>query len=84
MHCSQTCGSMRLYPVSIYQHINLRLTELCGDDGNVMPGRLLSVQAFQKEHRSVPWMDIEQAVHVSPPVDGVPVTSKPVRKVRKG
>lgn len=38
-----------------------------------MPGRLLSVQALEQEHGSVAWMDVEQTVHVSAAVDGVPV-----------
>lgn len=48
-----------------------------------MPGTLLSVQAFEQEHRPIPWMDAEHAIHVSATVDRVPVTSK-TEKVRKG
>lgn len=45
-----------------------------------MPGSLLSVQAFEQEHRSIPWMDIEQMVHVCAAVNRVPVTSEKVSK----
>lgn len=45
-----------------------------------MPGSLLPVQAFEQEHRSIPWMDVEQMVHVSATVNRVPVTSEKVRK----
>lgn len=40
-----------------------------------MPGSLLSVQTLEQEHGTVPWMDVEQMVHVSAPVDGVPATT---------
>lgn len=49
------------------------LTELRGGDGDVVPGALLPVQGSEQEHRAVPWVHVEQAVHVSAPVDGVPV-----------
>lgn len=55
------------------------LTELGGNDWNIMPGSLLSVQAFEQEHRSISRMDVEQAVHVSAPVDRVPVTRQTAR-----
>lgn len=48
------------------------LTELCGDDGDVVPGVLLSVQLPDGEQRTVSRVDVEHLVHVCAPVDGVP------------
>lgn len=48
------------------------LTELRGDDGNVVPGLLFSVQLPQDVHRPVSCVDVEHSVHVRLPIDGVP------------
>lgn len=48
------------------------LTELCGDDGDVVPGVLLSVQLSEDEHWPVACMDVEHSVHVCAPINSVP------------
>lgn len=78
-------GSTHFYVTSITSSLQIvpapaGLTEFSGDDWNIMPGRLLSIQAFEQEHRSIPWMDVEQAVHVSATVDRVPVTRQTARR----
>lgn len=49
-----------------------RLTELGGDDGDVVPGVLLAVQLPQDVHRAVAHVDVEHSLHVGVPIDGVP------------
>lgn len=56
------------------------LTELGGDDGEVVPGVLLAVQLPQDVDRAVASVHIEDSVHVGTPVDGVPATHKGHRK----
>ena len=51
-----------------------KLTELCGNNWDVVPGGLLSVQAPEQEDGSVSWVDIEQPVHVCAAVNGVSAT----------
>lgn len=48
------------------------LTELGGDDGDVVPGVLLAVQLPQDVHRAVARVDVEHSLHVGVPIDGVP------------
>lgn len=62
------------------------LTELCGDDGNVVPGVLFSVQLPEDEHWPVTWMDVEHSVHVGAPINGVPAqdTHRPSKLLQSG
>lgn len=48
------------------------LTELCSDDGDVVPRVLLPVQLPEDEHWPVACMDVEHSVHVGASIDGVP------------
>ena len=48
------------------------LTELCGEDGDVVPGVLFSVQLPEDVHWPVACMDVEHSVHVRAPIDSVP------------
>lgn len=48
------------------------LTELGGDDGDVVPGVLLAVQLPQDVHRAVARVDVEHSLQVGVPIDGVP------------
>lgn len=62
------------------------LTELCGDDGNVVPGVLFSIQLPEDEHWPVTCMDVEHSVHVCPPINRVPAqnTHRPSKLVQSG
>lgn len=55
------------------------LTKLCGNNRNIVPSSLFSVQAFEQEDGSIPWMDVEKAINVSATVDRVPVKSNTTR-----
>ena len=48
------------------------LTELCGEDGDVVPGVLFSVQLPEDVHWPVACMDVEHSVHVRAPINSVP------------
>lgn len=48
------------------------LTELGGDDGDVVPSVFLSVQLPEDEHWPVACMDVEHSVHVCAPINSVP------------
>lgn len=48
------------------------LTELCGDDREVVPGVLLAVQLPQNVDRAVTGVHVKNSVHVGPSVNGVP------------
>lgn len=48
------------------------LTELCGEDGDVVPGVLFSVQLPEGVHWPVACMDVEHSVHVCTPINSVP------------
>lgn len=48
------------------------LTELGGDDRDVVPGAVLSVQLPEDEHGAVAGVDVEHSVHVCAPIDRVP------------
>lgn len=48
------------------------LTELRGDDGNVVPGVLFSVKLPEDEDWPVAWMDVEHSVHVCASINRVP------------
>ena len=48
------------------------LTELGGDDGDVVPGVLLPVQLSKDVHGPVACVDVEHSVHVGASINGVP------------
>lgn len=48
------------------------LTELRGDDRDVVPGVLLPVQLPKDVHGPVACVDVEHSVHVGAPINGVP------------
>lgn len=63
------------------------LTELGGDDGEVVPGVLLAVQLPQDVDRAVAGVHVEDSVHVGAPVDGVPAaqhTRGGKKKIKNG
>lgn len=58
------------------------LTELGGNDGEVVPGVLLAVQLPQDVDRAITGVHVEDSVHVGPPVDGVPAMQRTRRRGR--